>query len=213
MKSFFAILFLAISAYAQPNVGSNTPDCYFSETLTTATRTATFNNSILKCTNWRLQVVNLSNGAARYTYDYSSNGSTWTTIGTQEIAATVANTAATFSTAQPYLSVNLSKIGTGSVIIVLTGYYASSPVFRNNVNSGAPEATPYSLVKDVASSTVTYIGQAKSIFDPVTNTGYAIFAVQKLTYDGSGNLTSVQNADGDTNEDNVWSNRASLTYK
>lgn len=213
MKTIYALLFLAISAFAQPNTGSNAPDCYFTATLTDAGRTTAFNNSVLKCTNWKLQVVNLSNAAARYTYDVSVNGSTWTTLGTQEIATTVANTAVTFSSGHPYLSVNVLKQGTGDLIVVFSGYYGTPAVSKNNINSSAPDAVPYSLISEVASATITYIGTAKSIFDPITNTSYAIFAIQKLAYDGSGNLVSVQNADGDTEENNVWDNRATLTYK
>jgi hypothetical protein len=212
MKKLTLIGLFAALAFAQ-DPASNAPDCYFTATLTTATRTSTFNNTTLKCSVWKLQVVNLSNAEAQFEYTYSQSGNVWTIEGTTVAAATAASTIVTFNTAAPYLSVNLLRKGSGNVIVVLTGFYASPEVARNNVNSGAPDATPYTLVRDVASATITYVGQAKSIFDPVTNTGYAIFSIIKITSDGSGNVTSVQNADGDTEENNIWSGRAGLTYK
>lgn len=36
--------------------------------------------------------------------------------------------------------------------------------------------------------------------------------IKKLTFDGSGNCTAIQYADGNPNFDNVWDNRASGTY-
>lgn len=203
---------IAALALAQ-DPASNTPDCYFTGTLTTATRTSTFDNTQLKCSVWKLQVVNLSNAEAQFEYTYSQNANVWTIEGTSTAAATAASAISTFNTAAPYLSVNLLRKGTGNVIVVLTGYYSTPDRLKNNVNAGGPNAVPYTVLRDVASATVTYVGLAKSIFDPVTNTGYAIASVQKITSDGSGNITSVQNADGDTEENNIWANRAALTYK
>lgn len=52
-----------------------------------------------------------------------------------------------------------------------------------------------------------YIGKA----DIATVTATPLWQIQKLTYTGS-NLTSVTWADGNDSFDNVWDNRASLTY-
>lgn len=59
---------------------------------------------------------------------------------------------------------------------------------------------------DAASSTVTYLGYAKS----GTATSGAGWQIKKVMT--SGNVTSIAYADGDDNYDNVWDNRASLTY-
>jgi len=40
----------------------------------------------------------------------------------------------------------------------------------------------------------------------------ATWQIAKYLYDGSGNLTDVVYADGDRSYDNVWDNRASLSY-
>lgn len=61
------------------------------------------------------------------------------------------------------------------------------------------------LVK--ASATVTYVGKAP----PSSATSAAAWQVARLTSDGAGGLT-VEFADGNPLYDNVWDNRASLTY-
>lgn len=211
MKLVILIL-IAFAAFGQ-NPANNTADCYYTAILTTATRTSAFNNTIPKCTAWKLQVVNLSNAEAQFEYAVSTNSTSWVALGVSTASTTAASTITTFTTGLPYLSVNLLRKGTGNMIVVLTGFYSDPTSTRNNVNSGGPDAVPYTLVREVASATISYVGQAKSIFDPGTNTGYAIFAIQKITKDASGNTILVQNADGDTEEDNIWANRASLTYK
>lgn len=65
-----------------------------------------------------------------------------------------------------------------------------------------------SLVKrvDEASATVTYVGQAQdgsSIGDPV-------WQIQRIT--SSGGATEIEWADGNNDFDNVWDDRAALTY-
>lgn len=59
-------------------------------------------------------------------------------------------------------------------------------------------------------SNIEYEGWAKSAQDPATSG--AIWAVKKYSY-AAGLIATEQWADGDTNEDNIWDNRASLTYK
>ena len=59
---------------------------------------------------------------------------------------------------------------------------------------------------DDASSTVTYVGLA----DPGSATSAAVWQIKKLTTSGS--VTTVTLADGNSNFDNVWDNRASLSY-
>jgi hypothetical protein len=68
-----------------------------------------------------------------------------------------------------------------------------------------PEMTRLS---DPASSTVTYMGLAA----PGTATSAALWQISKITFDGSGNFLSQKWADGNGNLDNVWDDRASLTY-
>lgn len=63
-----------------------------------------------------------------------------------------------------------------------------------------------STLIDEASNTVTYVGKA-----PVGSaTSAAVWRISKITI--SGTLTTVSWADGDPLADNVWDNRASLSY-
>lgn len=59
---------------------------------------------------------------------------------------------------------------------------------------------------DVSSSTVTYIGYAKTGIA----TSSASWQIKKILV--SGNVTSISYADGNDDYDNVWDNRDSLTY-
>lgn len=59
---------------------------------------------------------------------------------------------------------------------------------------------------DAASATVTYIGEAVA----GTLGSAASWRIQRITV--SGDVTSVEWADGNANADNVWDNRASLSY-
>jgi hypothetical protein len=58
---------------------------------------------------------------------------------------------------------------------------------------------------DEASSTITYVGEA----NPGTATSGAFWRIFKM--DTSSGLTKLY-ADGDLNFDNIWDNRASLSY-
>ncbi len=70
------------------------------------------------------------------------------------------------------------------------------------VSSAVPQAT----IIDEASSTVTYIGKAAI----GAATGSASWQIQRLTT--SGGTITIAWADGDADYDNVWNNRASLSY-
>ena len=59
---------------------------------------------------------------------------------------------------------------------------------------------------DQASATVTYIGQAA----PGTATSAAGWRIQRMSV--SGTITTFEYADGDLSFNNIWDNRASLTY-
>lgn len=61
--------------------------------------------------------------------------------------------------------------------------------------------------QDADPPTLAYLGQAL----PGTADSSAAWRIQKLTF-GSGGDVTVEWADGDADFDNVWSNRASLTY-
>jgi hypothetical protein len=67
----------------------------------------------------------------------------------------------------------------------------------------APRATRL----DIASSTLYYIGVALVGATPAS----ATWQVRRLTFDGSGGVV-IEWADGNTSYDNVWDNRASLSY-
>jgi hypothetical protein len=59
---------------------------------------------------------------------------------------------------------------------------------------------------DEASTTVTYFGEAI----PGTSLSSALWRIKRLTV--SGTVTITEWADGNGNFDNVWNDRASLTY-
>ena len=61
------------------------------------------------------------------------------------------------------------------------------------------------LLLDEASATVSYIGEAA----PASSTSAAVWRIRKLDTTSGVNLLY---ADGNTRFDNVWDNRASLTY-
>lgn len=61
-------------------------------------------------------------------------------------------------------------------------------------------------VIDDASASVTYIGEAL----PGADLSLSLWRIKKLTETGS--VTVIEWADGNGNFDNIWDNRASLTY-
>lgn len=67
--------------------------------------------------------------------------------------------------------------------------------------------TQLALEYDVVSSTLSYLGEA----NPGTATSAASWRIKKLVFDASGDIT-VTYADGNSSFDNVWDNRASLSY-
>lgn len=210
-KYLVILLFVNAACWGQYSSASNAPDCYFTETLSTATRTATFDNRELKCTVWKVQYVNLSSSPASVAFDVSGNaGSSWSTKYTDGVAAT---TAGSFTTnfEGSYVSINLTSKGSGDVIIAISGYsYKGS---KNTSTGSTPQNIAMTTLSDPASATVTYYGFCKSIFDPNVNSTYGICAIQKLTYNATPALIRVQWADGDAEENNAWADRASLTYK
>jgi hypothetical protein len=207
---FSALALLASAAFGQYSPASSSPDCYYTEILSTTTRTSIIDNRELSCSVWKVQVLNASNAPIAYTFDRSQDNTTWQTFFTNTIAATTASFTHTVGNSA-YVSINLTSKGTGNVIVAISGYnYRSN---KNTSSAATPSSVPVTVLNEVASSTITYTGFAKAIFDPNTNTSYAITAIMRVTYDVSGNLTLRQWADGDAEEDNIWANRASLTYK
>ena len=74
-------------------------------------------------------------------------------------------------------------------------------------------APPYQQVLDYAGGTSPiYIGWAT----PGVPTSAAKWKIRKLTYDGNGNVTQIQYANGDVGFTQIWDNRATsslITYK
>lgn len=70
----------------------------------------------------------------------------------------------------------------------------------------ASEDRVYKTLVDEADASTTYIGEAMPNADPTA-------AVWRITLvDTSTNPTTIQFADGDSNFDNVWDDRAALSY-
>lgn len=70
----------------------------------------------------------------------------------------------------------------------------------------AVQEIPMLAIVDEASATVTYVGETK----PGTSSASALWRIRKITE--SGTITTVAFADGDDQFDNVWDDRASLSY-
>lgn len=66
--------------------------------------------------------------------------------------------------------------------------------------------TPYSVVVDEASATIIYIGEAT----PGTATSSATWRIKRV--DSATITAEILYADGDDSFDNVWDNRAALSY-
>jgi hypothetical protein len=64
----------------------------------------------------------------------------------------------------------------------------------------------YAQIVDEASSTITYIGSAIAS----SLTSESVWKIKRIEI--SGTLTIITWADGNTNFDNVWNNRATLEY-
>lgn len=65
---------------------------------------------------------------------------------------------------------------------------------------------PMAVRLDEASSTVTYVGEA---VEGSADSG-ALWRIKRMS--ASGTVTTISWADGNSNFDNIWDNRASLTY-
>jgi hypothetical protein len=74
------------------------------------------------------------------------------------------------------------------------------------VSSVSSTDTTYSIRVDDASSTVTYVGEAQTGSSELS----AVWRIKKLTTTGT--VLSIEWADGNQQFDNVWTNRATLSY-
>lgn len=64
----------------------------------------------------------------------------------------------------------------------------------------------YKTLIDEASATITYVGKASTS----ALTSNAVWQIMKM--ETSGSITTISYADGNSEFDNIWDNRASLTY-
>lgn len=71
---------------------------------------------------------------------------------------------------------------------------------------GGASASTYATRVDEASATVTYVGEAQ----PGVAAASALWRIKRITV--SGVVTLIEWADGNSDFDNVWNNRASLSY-
>ena len=79
-------------------------------------------------------------------------------------------------------------------------------VIDKSGDSIATEAFEQSKRIDEVSTTLTYFGSAAV----GSSEGSAVWKIKRLSISGA--ITSVAYADGNINYDNIWANRASLTY-
>ena len=66
----------------------------------------------------------------------------------------------------------------------------------------------FTYVFDYSGTDPIYIGMAPTGQSKAS----AVWQIRKLSYDGSGNITDIQFANGSRNFDQVWNDRASLSY-
>ena len=78
---------------------------------------------------------------------------------------------------------------------------------NQDVSSDAPPNSAYVKIFDYAAHVIQYEGWAQTGNTPLTS--QAIWAIKKYTYT-SGDLTSITWADGNTQLDNIWDNRATM---
>jgi len=63
-------------------------------------------------------------------------------------------------------------------------------------------------IENDSSGNPEYVGEA----NPNRDTNTTGWRIKKITYDSDGNPTEVNWADGNSNFDNIWDNRATYTY-
>lgn len=111
-----------------------------------------------------------------------------------------------------------SNIGAKEIITLSSKYMrvrftnnsgSSQSTFRLQAalsNSDIYQEKNYTTRIDEPSASVTYIGKAQF----TASESLAVWQIKKMTV--SGTVTSITWADGDEAFDNIWANRASLTY-
>lgn len=82
-----------------------------------------------------------------------------------------------------------------------------------NTGSGSEEDVKYAkLIDEVSNGNIAYIGEA----DPGTLTSVASWRIQRVTFADEDNTSNedvtIEWADGNASFDNIWDNRASLSY-
>lgn len=83
------------------------------------------------------------------------------------------------------------------------------PRYRRTLSydsSGNPISTTSKTIIDEASATITYIGEA----DLGSATSAAVWRIKRISVAGS--ITTIEFADSNANFDNIWDNRAALSY-
>lgn len=84
--------------------------------------------------------------------------------------------------------------------------FRGSPTFEVDPDTGVPVKVAGAVRLDDAGSGVTYVGSAAA----GAGVGDAVWQIKKIV-ELNGDIT-ITWADGDSLYDNVWNNRASLTY-
>jgi hypothetical protein len=100
------------------------------------------------------------------------------------------------------IQAHLTKQGPNDITGTQSGDKRGIDVYMLN----AAGATEYETRVDEPSSTTTYVGQA-SVGSDISD---SVWRIKRILV--SGTETIIEWADGDSNFDNVWNNRASLTY-
>lgn len=103
--------------------------------------------------------------------------------------------------------VDIGATDAASIVHNIAKETTLADILDNQTNGTQIAAVPiYTIKVDEVSSTVTYIGKAVA----GSSGASAIWQVSKMLVTGS--VTEILFADGNTNFDNIWNNRASLSY-
>lgn len=130
---------------------------------------------------------------------------------TTEVAVTQPSTevAVTATSTTVVASAEATTVTPSAATTVVTYTESTTVIATGSIGPPGPaggDSVPYAIQLDDAGSGVTYVGEA----DPGTATSTAGWRIKRLTETGPD--VAVAWADGDANFNNVWTNRASLTY-
>ena len=87
------------------------------------------------------------------------------------------------------------------------------PIYGSVVSIAPPDLTFTQRFDYDSNGNAIYVGIADSTNAGGPATSAAVWFIQKNTYDGNGRCILIQNANGSPKPNQIWDNRASLSYQ